>query len=111
MTMPELIKQINENWYEMAPTLYHYEHLAEQLKTKISEEIHAFYFQKRSPIVSQETFEAFTDAFSDILFIFGSREKALRHAPHAPTFAAIIDIKGLWSHQLSPDTKKPMGKI
>jgi len=106
---PDMAKKFNEQWHEMAPEMYHYEHLSPELKDNVSEAMRSFYFGNKTPIISEENFENFTNSFSDILFIFGSRVVGLQHAKHAPTYAGVIDIKGTWSGILGQLYKEPLG--
>jgi len=101
MKNPELTQRINENWMTVAPKLFSYTDQPKTVQDEISRAIRSFYFGNKDPIISNRTFANLTNAFSDNLFFYGSREAALAHGQHAPTYVAILSIEGIWSQTFS----------
>lgn len=102
---------VNEKWFEMAPSLFQYDSpkFSDARKKEISKAILSFYFQNRTEPISEDTFQNLTNIFSDSMFIYGSRETALLHAPHAPTYTTILSIHGIWSQIFSFGYTKVLG--
>jgi hypothetical protein len=104
-----LRKMVDENWMDMAPSLFLYDDPKHSKETKdqISKALRKHYFKEKA--VSQETFQNLTDVFSDSHFIHGARKAALLHAKHAPAYTAVLAYIGTWSQIFNIGYTKVLG--
>jgi len=110
----ELRKKVDENWMDIAPSLFLYDDrgpkkISKETKDQISKALRKHYF-KGAP-VSQDTFQNLTDVFSDSYFIQGARKTALAHGKHAPAYTAVLGYKGTWSQLFNIGYTEVLGGI
>lgn len=110
MKEESLRTMINENWLEMAPTIFLYDDpkYPKPTKDKISTRISKYYFNLKN--VSIDTFQNLTNVFSDSTFIHGVRNAALLHAKYAPVYAGVLAYRGIWSQIFNLGYTEVLGK-
>jgi carboxylesterase type B len=90
---PAAVEELNNNWYEIAPIIYLYDHLkiTVEERNKISDKIKEFYLGGKP--LGPETAQGFIDSESDRYFNLGSWEEASLHSKYAPVYRYSMNFK------------------
>ncbi|CAG7713563.1 unnamed protein product [Allacma fusca] len=85
---PTLVKQMNENWTEAAPTYLYYNKSQNDITARITD----FYFGDKE-INFQKLIVNFTKLWSDRLYISFTRNTAMMQAKFSPVYTYFFDYK------------------